>query len=144
MTSAAKGLVAAALCLFALPFPVALCQSEQPPAAATKASSKPAASSLSPYHSKAYVIEQYRRVYNFHADGTWEETTTARIRVQSQAGVQIFGDLPLPYESKNQRAKIGYVRVVGPDGTVTDTPASNVQDVPAAVTLSAPSTATCA
>jgi tetratricopeptide (TPR) repeat protein len=138
MNFAARGLLAAALCLLALPFPAARCQSKQPPGATAKASPVLAASLSSEYRSKAYVIERYRRVYNFHADGTWEETTTARIRVQSQAGVRIFGDLALPYESKNQRAKIGYVRVVAPDGTVTDTPASNVQDVPAAVTLSAP------
>ena len=40
------------------------------------------------YSQEAFVIEQYRSVYHFENDGTGRKETIARVRVQSEAGVQ--------------------------------------------------------
>jgi DNA topoisomerase IA len=40
------------------------------------------------YAQESFVIEQMHSHYRFEADGTGRKETTARIRVQSEAGVQ--------------------------------------------------------
>lgn len=126
-------------CCLLLTGSAAFCHAQtQPAKSGTLPPSANASSPAPDYSEEAYVVEKFDRVYDFHSDGTWKETTTAKIRVQSQAGIQLFGDLSRPYESDNQRVKIIYVRVIAPDGTTTETPASNIQDLAASVTLSAP------
>lgn len=90
------------------------------------------------YTKEAFVIERYDTRYIFHADGTGEETVTVVVRMQSQAGIQQFGNLSLAYASANQQAEIPYVRVRKPDGSVVSTSLANIQDNPAGVTLQAP------
>ncbi|MEO6964270.1 MAG: DUF3857 domain-containing protein, partial [Acidobacteriaceae bacterium] len=77
-------------------------------------------------------------IYKYRSDGTWDDTVTAAVRVQSQAGIQQFGNLSIPYEAANQKVEIAYLRVRKPDGTVFATPATNIQDVPAGITMQAP------
>src|SRR5437879_12640580 len=45
------------------------------------------------YTQESFVIEQMHSRYRFEADGTGRKETTARIRVQSEAGVQQWGQL---------------------------------------------------
>src|ERR1051325_4606899 len=45
------------------------------------------------YSREAMVYEQYRTLVRFENDGTGRRDTTARIRVQSDAGVQALGQL---------------------------------------------------
>jgi tetratricopeptide (TPR) repeat protein len=90
------------------------------------------------YSQKAYVIQKLDTRFDFHSDGTWDETKTVSVRVQSQAGIQAFGNLSAAYAADNQQADFVYVRVRKPDGTFVATPASNIQDMPAPITLQAP------
>jgi len=90
------------------------------------------------YSAENFVIEELSNNVTFLEDGTGQEEFTARVRIQSQAGVQQFGVLDFPYKSENERLDIVYVRVKKPTGAITVTPASNAQDSPAAVSRAAP------
>lgn len=61
------------------------------------------------YSQEAFVIEKYRSIYRFENDGTGRKETIARIRVQSEAGVQQWGQLQFGYNSANERVEMSYV-----------------------------------
>src|SRR5271155_3624223 len=90
------------------------------------------------YSQEAYVVEQFRSRYRFENDGTGRKETVARIRVQSEAGVQQWGQIPVGYNSANERVEIAYVRVVKQDGSVVKAGDDAVQDVSAPVEREAP------
>jgi tetratricopeptide (TPR) repeat protein/transglutaminase-like putative cysteine protease len=90
------------------------------------------------YSQEAFVIDQYRSHYRFESDGTGRKETVARIRVQSEAGVQQWGQIQLGYNSANERVEIAYVRVVKADGTVVKAGDDAVQDLSAPVEREAP------
>jgi len=90
------------------------------------------------YSQEAYVIEQYHSFYRFEEDGTGRRETTARIRVQSEAGVQQWGQIQVGYNSANERVEIPYVRVVKADGTVVKAGDDAVQDLSAPLEQQAP------
>jgi tetratricopeptide (TPR) repeat protein/transglutaminase-like putative cysteine protease len=136
-------------CSLAAPF-TATAQSSvtpAPPAAPAKAKEtaqtaegKPAdpAASKHDYSQEAFVVEQYRSIYRFESDGTGRKETIARIRVQSEAGVQQWGQLQIGYNSANERVEIAYVRVVKADGSVVKAGDDAVQDLSAPVEHEAP------
>src|ERR1700746_1350245 len=68
-----------------------------PPAAAEKAAD---------YSQQAFVIEKYFTRIRFENDGTSEREQSTRIRVQTQAGVQAFGELHFPYNNANEKIEI--------------------------------------
>jgi hypothetical protein len=103
--------------------------------AQTPVSAAPAAS---PFSKEAFVIERSVTTVSFEADGSETRHAVAAIRMQSDAGVKAFAVLTLPYASANQTLDVGYVRVRKPDGTVINTPAYNIQDMPADVARAAP------
>jgi hypothetical protein len=76
-------------------------QSEKTPVAG--AAAKLADSKAPDYAQESFVIEQMHSQYRFEADGTGRKETTARIRVQSEAGVQQWGQLQEGYNSANER-----------------------------------------
>lgn len=76
--------------------------------------------------------------YTFEADGTGRKETVARIRVQSEAGVQQWGQLQEGYNSANERVEIPYVRVLKEDGSVVKAGEDAVQDLSAPVEREAP------
>ena len=90
------------------------------------------------YSQESFVIEQMHSHYRFEADGTGRKETTARIRVQSEAGVQQWGQLQEGYNSANERVEIPYVRVLQQDGTVVKAGDDAVQDLSAPVEREAP------
>ena len=45
-------------------------------------------------------------IYRFETDGTGRKESIARIRVQSEAGVQQWGQLQLGYNSANERRRL--------------------------------------
>ena len=51
------------------------------------------------YSQESFVIEQMHSYYRFEADGTGRKEAKARIRVQSEAGVQQWGQLQEGYNS---------------------------------------------
>src|SRR5271155_455774 len=115
------------------------------PSQATPSPAKPAgAGSSTPdqpkhdYSQEAFVVEQYRSRYRFESDGTGRKETVARIRVQSEAGVQQWGQIQVGYNSANERVEIAYVRVVKQDGSVVKAGDDAVQDISAPVEREAP------
>jgi len=90
------------------------------------------------YTQESFVIEQMHSRYRFDADGTGRKETIARIRVQSEAGVQQWGQLQEGYNSANERVEIPYVRVLKEDGTVVKAGDDAVQDLSAPVEREAP------
>jgi tetratricopeptide (TPR) repeat protein/transglutaminase-like putative cysteine protease len=90
------------------------------------------------YSQEAFVVEQFRSRYRFESDGTGRKETVARIRVQSEAGVQQWGQIQVGYNSANERVEIPYVRVVKADGSVVKAGDDAVQDLSAPVEREAP------
>src|ERR1700719_1178998 len=90
------------------------------------------------YSQEAFVVEQYRSSYRFESDGTGRRETIARIKVQSEAGVQQWGQIQIGYNSANERVEIGYVRVVKADGSIVKAGEDAVQDLTAPVEREAP------
>lgn len=102
---------------------------------------KAAATAAAPkgdYAQESFVIEQMHSHYRFEADGTGRKETTARIRVQSEAGVQQWGQLQEGYNSANERVEIPYVRVLKEDGSVVKAGDDAVQDLSAPIEREAP------
>ena len=109
-----------------------------PSAAPAAESASRAADKKHDYAEEAFVIEQLRSRYRFESDGTGRREMTARIRVQSEAGVQQWGQLQFGYNSANERVEIPYVRVLKQDGSVVTAGDSAVQDLTAPVEREAP------
>jgi tetratricopeptide (TPR) repeat protein len=87
---------------------------------------------------EAFVIEQFSSKQRFENDGTASRENTARVRIQSEAGVQQYGLLAFSYASGTGTFEITYVRVRKADGSVVETPPENVQDMAAQITRQAP------
>lgn len=90
------------------------------------------------YAQESFVIEKLQSRYTFENDGTGRRESIARIRVQSEAGVQQWGQLQVGYNSANERVEIPYVRVLKEDGTVVKAGDDAVQDLSAPVQREAP------
>ncbi len=87
---------------------------------------------------EAAVIEQSLSKASFEADGTSVRESTKRVRIQSDAGVQVFGILSVGYQKAFEEAEIVYVRVYKPDGAIVTTPLDDIQDIEAEITREAP------
>src|SRR5580658_4349019 len=108
-------------------------------AAAEKAADAVKSDTKTPdYSQESFVIEQMHSRYRFEADGTGRKEVTARIRVQSEAGVQQWGQLQEGYNSANERVEIPYVRVLKEDGSVVKAGDDAVQDLSAPIEHEAP------
>lgn len=57
-------------------------------------------------------------MYWFESDGTGRHETYVRVKTQSEAGVQAWGQLILGYNAATERLDIQFVRVRKADGTV--------------------------
>jgi tetratricopeptide (TPR) repeat protein len=90
------------------------------------------------YSQEGFVVEQYRSHYRFEADGTGRKETFARIRVQSEAGVQQWGQIQVGYNSANERLEVAYVRVIKADGSTIKAGDDAVQDLSAPLEQQAP------
>src|ERR1700730_2257612 len=126
-------------------------QNPPPPGQAKEADHAPsgtaaekAANALKPeakpskYLEESFVIEQMHSHYRFEADGTGRRETVARIKVQSEAGGQQWGQIQIGYNSANERGEIGYVGGVNADGSVVKAGEDAVQDLTAPVEREAP------
>ncbi len=105
----------------------------------TQAKSSGASPAKAPDYSNEPII--YEKVLTnvvFQKDGTSTSDTQAVAKIQTQAGVQEFSILNLPYASANATLDVVSVRVRKADGTVVDTPVDSVQDMPAEITREAP------
>src|SRR2546426_11739302 len=71
---------------------------------------------------EAFIFERILNRARFENDGTGVEETEAVIRIQSQAGVEQFGQLVFGYSSATEQLKVEYVRVRKPHGQIVVTP----------------------
>src|SRR6202042_3768488 len=122
---------------------IAPAQSKQTNVAPSGTAADKAADALKPgmapkYPEESFVIEQMHSYYRFEADGTGRKETKARIRVQSEAGVQQWGQLQEGYNSANESMEIAYVRVIKKDGSVVKAGSDDIQDLSAPVEHEAP------
>src|SRR5438309_7576610 len=109
-----------------------------PDTKATQSTAEKAAGNGHDYSQESFVIEQRHSHYRFESDGTGRKETTARIKVQSEAGVQQWGQLLEGYNSANERVEIPYVRVLKADGSVVKAGDDAVQDLSAPIEREAP------
>src|SRR5437868_14664660 len=110
------------------------------PAVAQKPEGKPAEkSSDSPdYTQESFVVEQVRTSFHFEKDGTGRKEVYARVKVQSEAGVEQWGQVVVGYNSANEKIEIPYVRVHKSDGSTITAPADAIQDLSAPLEHDAP------
>ncbi|HMK20734.1 MAG TPA: DUF3857 domain-containing protein [Terriglobales bacterium] len=90
------------------------------------------------FSQEAFVIEKVLTRMRFENDGTGRKETIARVRVQSEAGVEQWGQVVIGYSSANEKVEIPYVRVLKQDGSVVTAPEDSVQDLTAPVAREAP------
>lgn len=90
------------------------------------------------YSKESFVVESLRTTISFQSSGAFDSENVERILIQSQAGVQAFGIIHVPYASANANVEIVYVKVTKPDGSVVVTPPGNILDMPAQVAQTAP------
>jgi tetratricopeptide (TPR) repeat protein len=93
---------------------------------------------VSDYSQEALIIELMKLTYRFEKDGTGVREMNFRARIQSEAAIEQFGQLILPYSSANEQLDIDFIRVKKPDGTVISSTASDVQDLSAPIARDAP------
>src|SRR6202167_3000288 len=91
-----------------------------------------------PNSQEAAVFDRIWNRVRFENDGTEVSETEAVIRIQSQAGVEEFGQLVFGYSSAIEKLDVEYVRVRKPDGQVVVTPNSTAQDFAPEVLREAP------
>ncbi|HEY7616632.1 MAG TPA: DUF3857 and transglutaminase domain-containing protein, partial [Terriglobales bacterium] len=120
--------------------PVVFCFLVSISAVAQKPEGKPSekAAEKPDYSQESFVVEQVRTSYRFESDGTGRKEILARVKVQSEAGVQQWGQVVVGYNSANERIEIPYVRVHKADGTTVTAPADAVQDLSAPIEREAP------
>src|SRR5215469_426893 len=128
-------LFALALLLLSL-VPFSPAQQGQPSAPSSAKSAE--IPTLGDFSQESYVIEQSRTIYRFENDGTGRKETIARIRVQSEAGVEQWGQVVVGYNSANEKIEIPYVRVRKKDGSVVTASSDAIQDLSAPVEHEAP------
>src|ERR1700686_3392188 len=110
-----------------------------PPLAQAPPHEPPSSSTASPEKAEeAAVIERILNRVRFENDGTEVSETEAVVRIQSQAGVEQFGQLVFGYSSATEKLEVEYVRVRKPDGHVLVTPESTAQDFAPEVLREAP------
>jgi tetratricopeptide (TPR) repeat protein len=81
------------------------------------------------YSKEAVVVEQLHVRYQFENDGTGRKEQVIRVRVQSEAALQGWGQLRFGYNSANERIEIPYVRVIKPDRSAVTAGADAVQEL---------------
>jgi tetratricopeptide (TPR) repeat protein len=90
----------------------------------------PAAPGLVVDHSQeSYVVEKLRTSYHFENDGTGRREIYAKIKVQSEPGVEQWGQVVVGYNSANERVEIPFVRVLKLDGSTVTASQESVQDL---------------
>lgn len=107
------------------------------PATSTHVPAAPSAPAAD-YSKEPYVFEFIETDMRFEADGKGQRDLSLRVRIQSESAVHEFGLLTYAFASRFETLDVVYVRVRKPDGTVLETPASDVQEIDSAVSREAP------
>jgi tetratricopeptide (TPR) repeat protein len=93
---------------------------------------------LADYPQEPFVYESVRGVLRYENDGTGYVDITAKIHVQSLAGLERIGQLIFSYNSANERQEVLLVRVTKPDGREIKAGPEALQDLSAPVAHEAP------
>lgn len=93
---------------------------------------------VSSYSQEPFLIEQYFATMRYENDGTDEQDTAVRIRVQSEAGVQQLGELTFCYNSADEQMDVRFVRVRKEDGSVATAAPDAIKELTASVARDAP------
>ena len=91
--------------------------------------STPIPDKLPDHSQESYVVEKLRTAYRFENDGTGRREISARVKIQSEAGVEQWGQLIVGYNSANEQVEIPYVRVLKADGSTVTAQPDAVQDL---------------
>src|SRR5256885_14835893 len=67
---------------------------------------------------EAAIVERFITRLHYENDGTGFEEVTRAIRVQSEAGVEAYGQLVFGYSSATEKLEVNYVRVRKTNGEV--------------------------
>lgn len=94
--------------------------------------------SISDYSKEPYVLEEVERKVRFEADGTGQRDVSWKVRVQSESAVRQFGLITYPFASSFESLEVVFVHVRKPDGTVIETPASDIQEIDTPISREAP------
>ena len=115
-------------------------RTQQGPPPAPQITAKPATlvEKAPDYSQEAFVIEQLLKSYRFEKDGTGQRELNMRVRVQTEAGLERFGQLVFAYSSANENLDVDFLRVRKADGTVISGGASDIQDLSAPIAREAP------
>jgi tetratricopeptide (TPR) repeat protein len=106
------------------------------PALAQGAPASPAAKA--DYSEEPFVVERYQTSVRFEKDGTSRRTTDVRVKVQSELGVEQWGQVVIGYNSANEKLDVTSLRVLKKDGSVVTAGAEAAQDMTAQVARDAP------
>jgi len=87
---------------------------------------------------EAYTFELIQNNLRFEVDGKGQRDLIVRARIQSESAVREFGLLVYPFASSFESLDVIHARVQKPDGTVVETPSSDVQELDSAVSREAP------
>jgi tetratricopeptide (TPR) repeat protein len=131
-------------CTFALPSAAYMQQPANPAPASARypiiaaPAQKTSTTEISDYSREPFVIERYYSTARFESDGTGEQNLTVQIRIQSDAGVQQFGELVFGFNSANEQMDIRYVRIRKADGTLVAAKPDAVKEMTPSVARDAP------
>lgn len=124
------------------PVPTQIVVPAVPKQAASPASAAKAAAAASgakdTYASESFVVTKADWTNVNKADGTGYRQRTLYVHLQSEASLRAFGVVEIPFASASEHVEFHYARVRHPDGSVTETPVSEVIEQPAPVTREAP------
>lgn len=90
------------------------------------------------YSHEACVLEQSRTAWRFENDGTGRKDTYVRVKINSDAGIERWGQLVLSYNAANEQLGVTSVRVRKLDGTIVTAASDTVQDLSSPVERVAP------
>lgn len=85
-----------------------------------------------------YVIELLQNKVVFQTDGKGYRELMLRAQIKSESAVREFGLLPYAFAATFESLDVIYARVRKPDGSVVETPQSDIQEVDSAVSREAP------
>jgi tetratricopeptide (TPR) repeat protein len=88
------------------------------------------------YTREPSVLDRLDTVYTYAADGTGSKELTAVAHIQDESAIKAWSVLSFAFASSAEHVEIDYVRHA--DGTVVETPVTDAQEQPTAITREAP------
>ena len=90
------------------------------------------------FSKESFIIANTSTTVRFSSDGTSRRAIATSVKILSDAGLQAWGVLSVPYASDYEHIEVHFVRVRKADSTTVETPVANILDLPSDVTRAAP------